>query len=380
MQFKVKAHDLYSELALAQGIADRKTTIPTLGHVLMETAGQCLKLAVSDMETSLRTSCPVSKVEADGAVTVQLQWLHNYLHLLPPDAEVSISAAAGNDVEVTRGTARSSLRGAAASNFPDLPAMPPDATGLPLGFLAKSVRKTLVSVASDASSYSYQAGCLLVLNADSATMVSTDTQRLSLYTERASLGGVVEESRCLIPRKPLVNLGKVLGASGLAEGEEGVVDFAQDENHLFFRAGHRLLACQKMTATFPDYGPVLPDAAEIAISLDVATEELAGKLRLVDQFSPQENHAVRFTLDDGELQLAAKTALSGESQASLPVEYSGERFDCDFNARSILDFLGVCDSERVSFSIKDARSAAELSVPGLAAGQQHRYVIMPVRV
>ncbi len=376
MEVKFRAQDLFSELALAQGIVDRKTTIPVLGHVLIEADKDRIKLSVSDLDLSLRTSCQ-AEILAAGSATVPLQWLHDYFRLLPPDSEVSIAGSAGDAVEVTQGSARSRLRGGDAKKFPDLPTLPQDTASLPLAALANAIRKTMISVSADSGPYSYQGGCLLMLAHNSLGMVSTDGHRLSLYSEEASLAGLSEECRCLIPRKAMLNLEKVLAAAAAPDGEEGAVDFAQDGNHIFFRSGRRLLTCQKMTAAFPEYARVLP--SEIAISREFATKDLAATLRRVDQFAPQESHAVQFVLDDGELRVTAKTALSGESEASVPTEYDGERFQVGFSARSVLDFLGICESDKVTLGLKDPESVAELSVPGLGEGKQHRYVIMPIR-
>lgn len=378
MEVKFRAQDLFSELALAQGIVDRKTTIPLLGHVLIEAGDDRLKLSASDLELSLRTSCH-AEVLAAGSATVPLQWLHDYFRLLPPDSEVSIATSAGDAVEVIFGSARSRLRGGEAQKFADLPALPQDTASLPLGALANAIRKTMISVSADSSSYSYQGGCLLMLERNSLGMVSTDGHRLSLYSEEAALAGLSEECRCLIPRKAMLNLEKVLAVSAVPEGGDGAVDFARDGNHIFFRSGRRLLTCQKMTAAFPEYTRVLPNEDELSISRDFATDELGATLRRVDQFAPPDSHAVQFVLDDGELRVAAKTALSGESEASVPTEYDGERFQVGFSARSVLDFLSVCESERVTLGFKDPESVAELSVPGLGEGKQHRYVIMPIQ-
>lgn len=376
MEVKFRAQDLFSELALAQGIVDRKTTIPVLGHVLIEADKDRIKLSVSDLDLSLRTSCQ-AEILAAGSATVPLQWLHDYFRLLPPDSEVSVAGSAGDAVEVTQGSARSRLRGGDAKKFPDLPTLPQDTASLPLAALANAIRKTMISVSADSGPYSYQGGCLLMLAHNSLGMVSTDGHRLSLYSEEASLAGLSEECRCLIPRKAMLNLEKVLAVAAAPDGEEGAVDFAQDGNHIFFRSGRRLLTCQKMTAAFPEYARVLP--SEIAISREFATKDLAATLRRVDQFAPQESHAVQFVLDDGELRVTAKTALSGESEASVPTEYDGERFQVGFSARSVLDFLGICESDKVTLGLKDPESVAELSVPGLGEGKQHRYVIMPIR-
>ena len=376
MEVKFRAHDLFGELALAHGIVDRKTTIPVLGHVLIEADKGRLNLSASDLDLSLRTSCP-AEILAAGSTTVPLQWLHDYLRLLPPDSMVSIAASAGDTVEVTLGSARSRLRGGDALKFPDLKQLPQDTASLPRGALANAIGRTMISVSADAGAYSYQGGCLLMLAPNSLGMVSTNGHQLSLYSEEVSVAGLSEECRCLIPRKAMLNLEKVLAVAAGPDGEDGAVDFAQDGNHIFFRSGRRLLACQKMSATFPEYARVFLPESEIAIEREFETDVLAKTLRRMDQFAPQESHVVKFALNDGELRVSAKTALSGESEATVETEYDGERFEVGLSARSVLDFLGVCASEKVTLSVKDPESVAQLSVPGLGEGKQHRYVIMP---
>ena len=39
MEFSVKKFDLLQELSLTQGVVERKTTIPILGNILCEAAG-----------------------------------------------------------------------------------------------------------------------------------------------------------------------------------------------------------------------------------------------------------------------------------------------------------------------------------------------------
>lgn len=41
-------------------------------------------------------------------------------------------------------------------------------------------------------------------------------------------------------------------------GPEDKVFFSDDENHLFFQVGNRLLMTRKLTGNFPDFERVLP--------------------------------------------------------------------------------------------------------------------------
>jgi len=57
--------DLLQELSLSQGVVERKTTIPILGNILCEAAGNKVTLTATDLELSIRTSCE-AKVEKRG--------------------------------------------------------------------------------------------------------------------------------------------------------------------------------------------------------------------------------------------------------------------------------------------------------------------------
>ena len=55
MEFSVKKFDLLQELSLTQGVVERKTTIPILGNILCEAAGNQITLTATDLELSIRT-------------------------------------------------------------------------------------------------------------------------------------------------------------------------------------------------------------------------------------------------------------------------------------------------------------------------------------
>ena len=66
--------------------------------------------------------------------------------------------------------------------------------------------------------------------------------------------GLTREVRPLVPKKALTEVQRL----AIEAGEDGEIEFALDESHLFFRVGERLLISRMLTGQFPNYEAVLP--------------------------------------------------------------------------------------------------------------------------
>jgi DNA polymerase-3 subunit beta len=160
----------------------------------------------------------------------------------------------------------------------------------------------------------------------------------------------------------------------------GTVKFAGDENHLFFQFGDRLLISRKLTGTFPDFDRVLPK--EHKVEVVVARDEIRAAVERVVQFADERSHAIRMQLCPGEVKVLSSISETGESEESIPAEYAGAALDIGFNAQYLLEFLRAISQPQVTFSLKDAHSAAEI---GPTAGEDaqrelYRYIVMPMRI
>jgi DNA polymerase-3 subunit beta len=75
---------------------------------------------------------------------------------------------------------------------------------------------------------------------------------------------------------------------------------------------------------------------------------------------------------------------TGDSEESVPSEYTGPDLEIGFNAQYLLDFLRAVPQNHVAFSLKDQKSAGELQPADAAAEgtepEQYRYVVMPMRI
>lgn len=370
MEITVKTSDLVKELGLGQGVVEKKTTIPVLSNVLIEAKDGRLTLTATDLELGIESTCP-AQVTKPGSTTLPAKKLLDYVRLLP-NAELSLKVGDNHSATVVCGRARTRIAGMSRENFPELPKMPATLTQIPSATILNAIQKTAFAVANEESRYTL-IGALLLIKEDSLTMVATDGHRLAYVKAVGAFSGVSGEIRGLIPKKALNELVKIASEGG----DSMAIDFATDENHLFFRCDSRLLICRKLSGQFPDYDRVLPKDAGTTLTLN--REELTGATRRVGQFADERSRAVRFELLDGELKLAASGSDAGESEESIPVEHSGSKLRVGFNSQYILDFLAVAESDDVLLQLKDEESAGQMQLPD-PKGYEYRYVVMPMRV
>ena len=372
MEFTVSKADLVRELSLSQGVVEKKTTIPILSNVLLEAREDRLYLTATDLELGLRTSCP-AKVKKEGSGTIPARKLLDYVRLLP-DADITVKFGDNNWANLTCGRSRTRIAGMSRESFPELPAMPDVVAEIPVKQLAGMIARTMFAISMEESRFTLN-GALLLLADNSVTMVATDGHRLAYVKRETDIGGGGHVAyRALVPRKAMGEITK-LSDEGTADTK---VSFGGDDNHLFFQFGPRLLITRKLTGNFPDYERVLPqDNTNTATLLK---DEAKSAIERVAQFADERSRAIRVQFTQGEIKIFSSALETGESEESVPAEYTGPDMEIGFNAQYLLDFLRAIPQDKVSFGLKDQKSAGELRPAGGEETEQYRYVVMPMRI
>jgi DNA polymerase-3 subunit beta len=372
MEITVSKTNLLKELTATQGVVERKTTIPILANFLFEASGEKLSITATDLDLSLRTSCP-AKVKKDGSCTIPARKLHDYVKLLG-DGEITIKLLENHWVQIRSGRSNTKMVGMARANFPALPLFPSEsAIRLPAQVVRNLIAKTIFSISNEESRYTLN-GALMVLKPESIVMVATDGHRLAHIEHNNSKLSVNGEMKVLVPKKAMAELSILLGDTDIQE-----VEFARDEATLFFRTGARLLTSRQLTGQFPNYEAVLPRDNNKAVT--VHCDELTGAIQRVAQFADERSNAIRLRLEKSELKISSSNTETGESEDSLETSYEGDPMVIGFNSQYLLEFLKVVTSGDVRFEFKDAQSAGQLR-PDEAADSEfkYRYIIMPMRI
>jgi DNA polymerase III subunit beta len=372
MEMVVRKTDLLRELQLFQGIVERKNTIPILANVLIEADGEQIKLLATDLEVGLRSRCAAS-VGKSGALTLPAKKLYEIIKALP-DTDVRIEEDR-NGVKVAADRFDSRMQTLPREDFPSLP----DATGtvsatLPRDVLKQMVAKTQFAITGEDTRY-FLNGALFILRSDSMSLVSTDGHRLALITvpreKGKGKGRAEDEVRVILPRKTLLELGRLL-----AEGD-GDIQYERGENHLFFEVGGRLLISRMIDGQFPAFERVIPKSNDKRVEFD--RDRLTSAVKRVALLSNERSRAVKFTIDKGKVEIASSSPEFGEAKEALIVDYAGTAVTICFNAQYVLDFLAVIETDSVSLDFKDEMSQAVMKPVG-AEGYDYTYVIMPMRV
>src|SRR5580693_6044240 len=371
MEFSVSKSALLNELSTTQGVVERKTTIPILSNLLVEAKGSRLTITATDLELSIRTSCD-AKVKKEGAGTIPAKKLFELLRLLPEDGEIKFKLQENHWVHITSDRRNYKLVGMSKDNFPALPAFPHAMVKIPASLLATAIAKTTFAISLEESRYTLN-GALMVLKPGSLAMVATDGHRLSMVETDHKFEGFTAETRVLVPKKAMTEIQRLAAESG----DDAQVEFAQDESHLFFQFGRRLLTSRKLTGQFPNYEAVLPRDANKTVVIE--RNELNDALRRVSQLADARSRAVKFTLAKEAIEISASSPEYGEAKEAIEKEYKGEPIAIGFNAQYLLDFLSAAADGPISFELKDEQSAGQLRPLG-DESSRYRYVVMPMRI
>jgi DNA polymerase-3 subunit beta len=370
---------LLRELTAAQSVVERKTTIPILSNFLFEASvaadGQpdTLTITATDLDQSVRTSC-AAKVKKPGACTIPARKLFDYIKLLP-EGDISIKLMDNHWVQIRAGRSNTKMVGMARANFPAVAEFP--ATGaskISAPALKNMISKTIFSISNEESRYTLN-GALLVLKAESMAMVATDGHRLAHIEKLGeSLEGISGEKKTLIPRKALSELLSLLNST-----EVETLEFADDEQTLFFKVGGRVLTSRKLTGQFPNYEAVLPrDNNKFVI---VRSEDLMGSIQRVAQFADERSGAIKIRLEQNELKLSSSSTDSGESEDTIETPYNYDPLVVGFNSQYLIDFLkAIGTAGEVRLEFKDAQSAGQMRPEDASEDVKYRYILMPMRI
>jgi DNA polymerase-3 subunit beta len=284
-------------------------------------------------------------------------------------------------VQIRAGRSNTKMVGMARANFPQVPQFP--ATGgykINASTLHNMIAKVIFAISNEESRYTLN-GALLVLKAESISMVATDGHRLAHIEKTGEpIEGISGEKKTLIPRKALHELSGLLANMEPAKDKAPqFVEFADDDQTLFFKVGGRVLTSRKLTGQFPNYEAVLPrDNNKFVI---VRSEDLMSSLQRVAQFADERSGAIKIRLEQNELKLSAQSTDAGESEDIIETPYNYDPLVVGFNSSYLIDFLRATgETGEVRLEFKDAQSAGQMRPEDGNEETRYRYILMPMRI
>jgi DNA polymerase-3 subunit beta len=379
MKLQIARDELLTALQRVQGVVEKRNTMPQLSNILLEAKPEGVDVTATDLEIGMRGLYKAS-VQESGSVTLSARKMFEILRELP-DGDIELTVGENNWATIRTVKSQFKIVGLPSSDYPALPSIEREGlTPLTGAGLLELIRKTLFAVGDNDARYILNGLLVTLITSEKKTtlrLVGTDGHRLAMAEqEMASSGGhgVKEgskEIKAIIPKKAAYEMRRLL------EEEDGEPLIGFTKNLMIFRKSGLLLTSRLMEGNYPNYQQVIPKEKEQDKRVTVDRVELEGALRRVAVLSRDKTNAVKVSLAAGQMTLFSSNPDYGEATEELAAQYKGEPLTTGFNARYLLDVLGVMDGDAVSMQMEAPLSPCLIREPGNAG---FTCVVMPIKI
>lgn len=365
MKLIVKRAPFAAAWSFAASVAPARSVRPILQNAMLTgDAGLALEVHASDMEIGLRYGLQAESLADPAPLCLPCATLAGLLGECG-DEVVSLEAD-GSHAKVTAGRDTFALVGAAAADFPEVPALTEGETvRLPAGDLRRAIDRTVFAAAREQGRYAIN-GLYLQAKENKLEVVATDGRRMAWCRAGAAVGKAGVDG-IIVPVRAAQLVRKLCEALG----DNAEIEFGVRGRNIVFRGGAVTLSSVLVEGVFPKYQQVIPKDCNVEIKIE--REALLEGLRKANYLTSDATRAVALTFDGGACLIEAASPDKG--QAAVTIEAGGvtNKFAISFNPLFIVECLKALTAETVRLEVNSPDR------PGmLREGTEYIYVLMPV--
>lgn len=368
MKFSVSSSDLQKKLQLASGAISSNPVLPILEDFLFTISNNQLTIAASDLETTFITSLAVN-ADGDGVVAVPAKILVDTLKALPQQPITFTIDEKNYGIEITSAYGRYKLAGENGEDYPKIPqATEVDQVSVSAHKLQEGINKTLFATSTDELRPA-MTGVFFQVDFSKMVLVATDAHKLVKFSMSDVMGEVT--ANFILPKKALNLLKSAL------PNTDAQVSMAFNKANAFFTIEETTLVCRLIDARYPDYNAVIPvDNPNV---LTISRTDLQNSLKRIVIYANKTTNQVVLNVADGSLTVSAQDLdFSNEATEQLACQYKGDALQIGFNAKFLVEMLGVLESEEIKLEMSSATRAGILLPGEETPGQDILMLVMPV--
>lgn len=348
MKIRIEKDEIIKGLQKTQSIAEKRTTMPVLSHVLVETSQNKIKLLATDLEIFFKDVYPAEIIK-EGGVVISAKTFFGIVKGLS-EKNIYIEKKKNNQVYVSDGRTEYTIFGLAPSEFPSFPSyedmhfMSMESTTL-----KEMIEKTIYSIAGEELRYNLAGIYVERISESRLRMVSTDGHRLSLIDKDVlGLDNIGLQKGVIVPKKGVYEINRLLDKAG-------DVKLGIKENTLVIKKDGTVLAVRLLSGEFPDYTSVIPKLNDKK-DINVLRTTLITALLHVALLTSERFRGVQFNISDGKLHIVLENPDIGNAEEKVDIEYKGPDLQCAFNPRYFVEALECMKSEYINLSLYDQSS------------------------
>ena len=383
MEIICDQNELNNAIQLVSKAVASRPTHPILGNILITADQGINKISLTgfDLNLGIQTSLGAT-VKNSGAITIPARLLSDIVSKLPSETPVSLEVDENSDnilIKSDRGSFN--LKGIPSDDYPNLPFVE-SGTSLnidPSAFL-KALKLTIFASSND-DSKQLLTGVNFTFKKKYLESASTDGHRLAvvligsedIIEDKDSLNSDEDYLSVTIPTRSLREIEKLISL----RSSEPSVKLFYDKGQVVFISSDQIITTRTLEGTYPNYSQLIPDTFSKLFTFN--TKKLTDALERIAIVADQQSSVVKINLEEKDLAIISADAQDiGNANESLPVTYSGDKFDIAFNVRYLLEGLKVISSDNVVLKCNLSTTPA-VFVPEDNINS-FTYLVMPVQI
>ncbi len=369
MRFTATSTELQRILSQVAGVIPSRSTLPILENLLFEIVNDELRIAATDLDTSMLVNINVKGVK-DGLIAVPGRRLFETVRALP-NTDITFAAECENHrVVMTTENGEYRFTGESGDSYPPIPAFKSgEELELDCEVLRRLISKTAFAASTDELRPAMM-GLLFQAKKKEIRVAATDGHRLVRIICSQPNSGKAERD-FIIPAKAL---GLILKTA-----DEGACRITFSDNHVMFTFGGSRLITRIIQENYPNYESVIP--LENDKKLVVDRNQLLASVRRIALYSSTTTHQIRFALEKGFITISAEDIdLGSEAREKLSCDYSSDTMEIGFNSTYVIDLLTHIDTDEIEFLFGSPTRACVIQPFTQRQGEDILMLVMPVRL
>jgi len=347
MEITVNRDILLKSLGHANGVIEKKNTLPILSNVLLEVKNSKIKITATDLDLIYSKEVALEDVKTEGSTTTSASILYDILRKLEPNSKVVFSLQNENKLKLVSGNTKFNLLCIPSDNFPiSEENIEQKYFEVSSQKLLKLLNKAKISISNDETRH-YLNGIYLhktnLENQSFLTGVATDSHRLS--SSSLEIDKNINFVPIILPKKTIFQL------ISLIEQTTSNIKISNDKSKIKFVMDNGVLISKVIDGRFPDYSKVVPKNNDKTLKLKL--NEFKRSIERVSTVSLDRKEGLKMSIRKDSLQLSVNSPNSGEGIENINAAFNAGDMDISFNSRYLIDITSQIENETIVINLKE---------------------------
>ena len=371
MEFTIDRDTFLKTLGHANGIIEKKTTLPILSNVLIEAKDSKIKIIATDLDIIFSKEIPTHELKKEGSTTTSANILYDILRKLDSNSKVELSLQTMNKLKIVSGNSKFNLLCIPSDNFPlSDEDIKQESFKVSPGKFLKLLNKTKISISNDETRH-YLNGIYfhksLIENKSFLSAVATDSHRLSSSSLEVDSNAKIES--IILPKKTIFQL------ISLLEQSSNLIKISNDKSKIKFEMDSGVLISKVIDGRFPDYDKVVPKGNDK--TLEIKLNEFKNSIERVTTVSSDRKEGLKMSISKDIVQLSVNSPNSGEGIEKINAKFNSNDLNISFNSRYLIDIASQIENESIVINLKDAGSPVLIND---LSDKNSFHVVMPMKI